>query len=293
MSPGLRVTLLGMASSAVLAAVKLVAGLIGHSYALVADAVESFADIASSAIVFGGLAVSARPPDDNHPYGHGKAESLAALSVGLMLTGAAVGICVSAVHGIRTPHQTPAPFTLIVLAVVVIVKEVMYRLASRVGYRLNSTAIRVDAVHHRSDALTSAAAAVGIAISVYGGEGYEAADEWAAIAASALIAFNGIKFIRVSAAELMDIQPPPAILAEMANAARSVDGVRAIEKVMARKTGTSYLADMHIEVDPTLSVREGHLLAHRVKEAVRAQNPSVADVLVHVEPHEVGGEGTA
>lgn len=279
-------TLLGMVASGLLATVKLVAGLVGHSYALVADAVESFADIASSAVVFGGLAVSVRPPDDNHPYGHGKAESLAALAVGLMLVAAAVGISVQAAHEIITPHRAPAPFTLVVLAVVVVVKETLFRISARVARRIGSTAVQADALHHRSDALTSLVAAIGISISVYAGAGYESADGWAAIAASFLIAYNGIRFIRMSAAELMDIQPAAEILASMSNAARAVEGVEAVEKVLARKTGTSYLADMHIEVDPALTVREGHDLAHRVKEAVRVDNPRVADVLVHVEPHE-------
>lgn len=284
--PGIRVTLVGMGVSAVLATVKLIGGLVGHSYALVADAVESFADIGAAAIVWGGLTVSSRPPDADHPYGHGKAEPLAGLAVGLMLVAAAAGICVKAVDEIITPHIAPAPFTLIVLFVVIVAKESLFRITSRVGKSVGSVAVRADAWHHRSDAFTSLAAAVGISISLYGGAGFESADGWAAIAASVVITVNGVRFIRMTAAELMDTQPPPEVLSGMNEAAYGVDGVRFVEKTMARKLGTTYLVDMHVEVDGTLSVREGHDLAHRVKEAVRARNPRVADVLIHVEPHE-------
>ncbi len=279
-------TLWGMAASGVLATVKLVAGLVGNSYALVADAVESFADIASSAIVWGGLAVSALPPDEVHPYGHGKAEPLAALAVGLMLVGAAVGITVKAAHEVIEPHQAPAAFTLLVLLGVILVKETLYRVALRVGTRTGSTAVMADAWHHRSDALTSLAAAIGISISLYGGAGYEAADDWAAIAASCVISFNGVRFIRMATRELMDEQPPAEVMTGLVEAACAVGGVESVEKVLARKVGTAYLVDMHVEVDGSMSVYEGHQLAHRVKEAVREHNPRVADVLVHIEPHE-------
>ncbi|MEE9293376.1 MAG: cation diffusion facilitator family transporter [Phycisphaerae bacterium] len=284
-STGIRVTLLGMACSGVLATVKLATGLIGHSYALVADAVESFADMAGSAIVWGSLVVSARPPDHDHPYGHGKAQPLGGLAVGLMLVGAAVGISIQAVNQIIAPLTGPAPFTLFVLVLVIVVKEALYRFALRVGDSIDSTVVRVDAWHHRSDAFTSLAAFIGIGISVYGGPGYESADGWAALAASGLIAFNGVRFIRMTAGELMDVQPPPEVLEGMAQAAREVSGVKRVEKVLARKVGTSYLVDMHIEVDGAISVREGHNLAHVVKDVVRSHNPGVADVLIHIEPY--------
>lgn len=274
-----------MAANAVLATVKLVAGLVGHSYALVADAVESFADIAGSAIVWGGLTLSAKPADDNHPYGHGKAEPLAALAVGLMLCAAAVGIGVKAVGEILRPHHAPATFTLYVLIGVVIVKESLFRTVRRVGAELDSTAIRADAWHHRSDALTSAAAAIGISVSLFAGEGYESADDWAAMAASGLIVFNGARFVRSACAELMDTQPSQDVLDGIATVARGVTGVRGVEKVLARKVGIGYWVDMHVEVNGALSVREGHDVAHRVKDAVRGRDPRVIDVLIHVEPY--------
>ena len=265
---GIRVSLVGIATGAVLATVKLVAGLLGHSYALVADAVESFSDLISSAIVWGGLAISVRPPDVRHPYGHGKAEPLAALAVGLMLAGAAVGIAVQAVRGITMPQQAPAAYTLVVLVLVVLVKEGLFRLALRIGRQIDSTAIQADAWHHRSDALTSLLAAVGISISLFAGPGYESADEWAALAATGIIAFNAARFVRRAMSDAV-----------------SVPGVEHVEKVLARKMGTTYLIDMHVEVDGSLPVREAHDLAHKVKERVRQRAPQVADVLVHVEPH--------
>ena len=282
---GIRVSLVGIATGAVLATVKLVAGLLGHSYALVADAVESFSDLISSAIVWGGLAISVRPPDVRHPYGHGKAEPLAALAVGLMLAGAAVGIAVQAVRGITMPQQAPAAYTLVVLVLVVLVKEGLFRLALRIGRQIDSTAIQADAWHHRSDALTSLLAAVGISISLFAGPGYESADEWAALAATGIIAFNAARFVRRAMSELMDEQPAPGMLEQVTAAAASVPGVEHVEKLLARKMGTTYLIDMHIEVDGSLPVREAHDLAHKVKERVRQRAPQVADVLVHVEPH--------
>lgn len=282
---GIRVPLVGMAAGAALATVKLVAGLLGHSYALVADAVESFSDLVSSAIVWGGLAISAKPPDVKHPYGHGKAEPLAALAVGLMLAGAAVGIAVQAVRGITMPQQAPAAYTLVVLVLVVLVKEGLFRWALRVGRQIDSTAVQADAWHHRSDALTSLLAAAGISISLFAGPGYESADEWAALAATGVIAFTAARFVRRAMSELMDEQPAPEMLQQVTAAAVSVPGVEHVEKVLARKMGTTYLIDMHVEVDGSLPVREAHDLAHKVKDRVCQRAPQVADVLVHVEPH--------
>jgi cation diffusion facilitator family transporter len=284
--PGLRISLFGMAASAALATVKLVSGIVGHSAALVADAVESFSDVASSAIVWGGLAVSARPPDDNHPYGHGKAEPLATLAVGLLLIGAAVGIVAGAIREILAPHHAPAPFTLFVIGGVIIVKETMFRISVSVGRRIHSTAVTADAWHHRSDAITSLIAAIGISISILFGPAYEVADDWAAIAASLVIVFNGTRFTREALLELMDTQPGPDFLADVTDAAAAVPGVRHVEKVLARKMGTVYLVDMHIEVDGHMRLDDAHRLAHAVKDKVRAEVRRVYDVLVHVEPHE-------
>ncbi len=281
---GIRATLLGMAVSGLLATVKLVAGIIGHSHALVADAVESFSDLFSSAIVWGGLTLSAKPPDDDHPYGHGKAESLAALAVGLMLIGAAIGIAVQAIREILVPQRAPALMTFFVLIGVVIVKELLFRFSNRVAAGIDSLALRADAWHHRSDAITSLIAAIGISISLIGGEGYESADVWAALLASGVIAFNGSRFLHQATLELMDTRPDPQLISNISLAATSVAGVRTVEKVLVRKVGMNYWVDMHIEVDGELTVYEGHELAHRAKDAIQNKHPNVADVTIHVEP---------
>ena len=282
---GRRVSAAGIAVNGALAVAKLVAGMVGQSYALVADAVESLGDIFSSTIVWGGLAIAARPADANHPYGHGKAEPLAALIVAIMLLAAGCGIAVAAVHEIRTPHHAPAPFTLAVLILVVAAKESMYRFASRTGHAIGSTAVVVDAWHHRSDAITSAAAGVGITIALVGGAGYESADDWAALAACAVILANGFRFARTAVGELMDSSPATAPADEIRATALTIDGARGIEKILIRKMGPVWYVDLHLEVDPTMTVERAHGVGHDVKDAIMAKWPAVADVLVHVEPH--------
>lgn len=281
---GVRVSTLGVGVNGGLALVKLVSGIAGNSYALVADAIESLGDIFSSLIVWSGLAIAARPADEDHPYGHGKAEPLAALCVAVMLLAAAATIAVQAVHEIRTPHHTPAAYTLIVLLGVVIVKEAMYRYANRTGEAIGSVVVSADAWHHRTDAITSGAAAVGIAIALVGGPGYEPADDWAALAACGIIALNAVRFVRLSIGELMDADPKTSLTQCIPDTALCVDGAKRVEKVLLRKMGPHVYVDLHLEVDPDLSVREAHRIAHEVKDAIRTRWPEVADVLVHVEP---------
>src|SRR5256886_13203746 len=194
----------GLLVNALLVLVKLIAGIVGHANALVADAIESSADIFSSLIVWMGLSIAARPADEDHPYGHGKAEPLAAAVVSLMLLGAALGISIMAIREIVTPHHLPAPFTLYVAAGVIIIKEALYRRVSRVGKEVGSTAVAADAWHHRADAASSLAAFIGISIALWGGRGWEAADDWAALVAALLVAINGARMLRPSISELMD-----------------------------------------------------------------------------------------
>src|SRR5215470_3350582 len=199
----LRVTLVGLVINALLTCAKFAAGILGHSHALIADAIESTADIFASIIVWRGLAIAALPPDEDHPYGHGKAEPIAAAIVSAMLLLAAVWIVVEAFHEIAQPHHTPAKFTLAVLFVVIVVKEGLFRFVLREAISVDSSAVRSDAWHHRSDAITSLAAAIGITVSIIGGKGYEAADDWAAIAAAVVIAWNGWRLLRPALNELM------------------------------------------------------------------------------------------
>jgi len=281
---GIRAALLAVMASTLLAIVKIVSGVVGHSYALIADGIESMLDIISSLVVIGGLRIAARPADENHPYGHGKAESMSAMVVALCLLAAALGLAVQCVREILTPHHAPAPFTLVVLVLVVAVKELLYARLSRVGRALESTSVRVDAWHHRSDALTSTAAFVGISIALLGGEGYESADDWAALFACGIIAFNGARMMRTAASEVMDQAAPPEVEQRIRRTASGVAGVIDVDKCLARKSGPAWLVDIHVEVDARLTVAEGHAIAHRVKDALLAENLGILDVLVHIEP---------
>ena len=280
----LRATFLGLATNAVLSGAKLAAGVVGHSHALVADAIESFADIFSSLIVWRGVVVASEPADEDHPYGHGKAEPIASAIVAAMLLGAALWIALKALGEIREPHPAPAPFTLIVLVVVVVVKEILFRFVSREGKAVDSSAVRTDAWHHRSDAITSVAAGIGISVSLIGGKGFEAADDVAAIAAAGVIAWNGWHLLRPALNELMDAAPSREIIDQIRQIARDTPGVDSVEKCIVRKVGYQYFVDMHVEVDPQMTVLRSHEIAHAVKNKVRDTMPTVNDVLVHIEP---------
>ena len=282
----LRVTFLGILVNAFLAAGKIAAGVIGHSHALVADGVESAADFVSSLIVWRGVTVAAAPADQEHPYGHGKAEPLAAAVVATILVVAAVLITIGAIRDIITPHNVPAPFTLVVLIAVIVIKEVLFRFVIKEGAELDSFAVSADAWHHRSDAITSFFALVGISIALIGGKGYETADDYAAILAGGVIAFNGWRILRPAMDELMDIAPEGPFLEKIRGIAERTEEVVRVEKCFVRKTGNEYLVDMHIEVHPEMTVLRAHAIAHQVKDEIRKQVPTVRDVLVHVEPSE-------
>ena len=277
---------IGVLVNAALAIVKLAAGIIGNTYALVADAVESTADIFSSLVVWGGIRVATRDPDEEYPFGYGKAESLAAAVVSMMLLAAAVGIAFEAVREIRTPHQTPAPWTLLVLVAVLFVKYVLFRRVSAVGEEAGSTAGKADAWHHLSDAITSAAAFVGISIALWGGQGWEQADDWAALFASAVIFYNGVILMKPALHDLMDRMPGVEIIDAVRAAAVRVPGVLAVEKLSARKAGLVYYVDIHIQADPSMSLRDAHGLSGAVKSSIRATAPRIAGVLIHMEPFE-------
>jgi cation diffusion facilitator family transporter len=281
---GARVALLGLVINVVLASVKIVAGVVGHAYVLIADGMESVLDIGGSIVIWGGLTVAARPPDMTHPYGHGKAEPIAALLVALCVLAAAIGLAIESVREILTPHHGPAPFTLAVLVVVIVIKEVLFRYVNRIGQNLESTAVQTDAWHHRSDALTSAAAFIGISIALIGGERWQSADDWAALFACAVIAANGIRLARPAFYEIMDTAPSGKIVRCIRAVASSVSGVVEVEKCYARKMGLDYYVDLHVGVDGNISVQEGHEIAHRVKSAIQQSDSRVADVLVHIEP---------
>jgi cation diffusion facilitator family transporter len=283
---GMRFAAIGALANATLAIIKGIAGILGHSYALIADAVESSADIAGSLVVWSGLRFSTRSADHDHPYGHGKAEPLAAATVGILLCGAALGIMIKGIGQILAPHQAPEAWTLAVLLGVVAVKETLFRRADRIADASGSGAVAADAWHHRSDAITSAAAFVGISIAVIGGPGWEWSDGAAAILAGAIILLNAWRVLRPAVHELMDGAPDVSILDRVADAANSVEGVRMIEKLKARKLGVRYLVDLHVQADPRMSLHDSHILSGCVKTAIRRAVPAVEDVLVHMEPFE-------
>lgn len=275
---------IGMAVNVVLAIVKIVAGILGNSYALIADGIESSADIVSSLVVWTGLKISAIPADDAHPYSHGKAESMAGMFVAMALLGAAILIASQSIREIITPHHAPAGFTLLVLALVVATKETLYRFVFNVGNELSSSSVKGDAWHHRSDAITSAAAFVGISIALIGGQGYESADDWAALLACAVIVFNGVRVLRGSLAEIMDAAVPDPLLGEIRRLSSEVPGVVRIEKCRVRKSGLGLFAEIHVEVDGNLTVRRGHEIGHEVVSRLKSSALSVQDVTAHVEP---------
>jgi cation diffusion facilitator family transporter len=281
---GARVALLGLVINVVLAAVKIVAGVVGHAYVLIADGMESALDVAGSIVIWGGLTVAARPPDRTHPYGHGKAEPIAALVVAICVLAAAIGLAIESVREILTPHHGPAPFTLAILVVVIVIKEFLFRYVNRIGRDLESTAVRTDAWHHRSDALTSGAAFIGISVALIGGERWQSADDWAALFACAVIATNGVLLALPAFQEIMDTAPAGKIVKSILAVASSVPGVVEVEKCHARKMGLDYYVDLHVGVDGNISVHQGHEIAHRVKSAIQQSDSRVADVLVHIEP---------
>ena len=280
----LRATFLGLAANVALTVAKFLAGILGHSQALIADAVESLADIFSSIIVWRGLVVAETPPDEDHPYGHGKAEPLSAAIVSLMLLLAAVWIAFNALHELNAPRIAPSPWTLVILIIIIGVKESLFRFVLRESETVSSSAVETDAWHHRSDAITSAAAFLGISISLIGGKGYEAADNWAAVAAAAVIAWNGWRLLRPAFNELMDRSPDRELIEKIRTISKSIAGVDDIDKCHVRKMGYQFFVDIHVVVDPQMTVERSHRIGHDVKDKLRAEIPAVRDVLVHIEP---------
>jgi cation diffusion facilitator family transporter len=281
---GARIALFGLAINIMLASVKIVAGFFGNAYVLIADGIESAMDVGGSIVIWGGLKVAARPPDPTHPYGHGKAEPVAAVIVAIGVLAAALGLAIQSVREIFLPHHGPAPYTLVVLIVAVIVKETLYRYVIRFGRNVESTAVQTDAWHHRTDAITSIAAFIGISVALVGGEPWQSADDWAALFACALIGANGYRLLRPALYEIMDTAPGGKIVGSIRRAARSVPGVIEVEKCRVRKMGLDFYVDLHVGVKDSISVREGHEIAHQVKAAIQQNDSRVADVLVHIEP---------
>lgn len=274
-------------SNLLLAVIKGVAGVFGNSYALIADAIESSADVFSSLLVLFGIRYANRPADENHPYGHGKAEPLVTFLVVGFLIVSAVVIAYQSIINIRTPHELPKSWTLYVLGAIIIWKELSYRKVMRSAKELNSTVLKADAWHHRSDAVTSIAAFIGISIALFLGDGYEAADDIAALFAAGLIFYNSYRIFRPALGEIMDEHRYEELEKEIRIVALKVPGVKGTEKCLIRKNGMYYLVDLHALVDADISVKKGHAIAHNLQDVLIEAIPNIEKVFVHIEPYDV------
>lgn len=280
----IKTTYFSIAGNLSLALIKGLAGFFGNSYALIADAIESTTDIFSSLLVLVGLKIASKPADDNHPYGHGRIEPLITfLVVGFLITSATI-IAYESIQNIGTPHDLPKPWTLIVLGSIILWKEISFRLVIRKSREIKSSSLHADAWHHRSDAITSVAAFVGISIALFFGKGYETADDWAALFASGFILYNSYLIFRPALGEIMDEHVYDDLVAEIRKVALTVDGVKATEKCFIRKAGMQYHVDLHATVDATITVKLGHDIAHQLKDTLRQKIPQLGHVLIHIEP---------
>jgi cation diffusion facilitator family transporter len=277
------VPLVGVAVNASLACVKILSGVFGNSYALIADGIESTADIVSSLVVWGGLRVAGTPANERHPYGYGKAEALAGVVAALGILVAALIIAIQAIREILTPHHLPHWSTLLILILVVGVKETLARWTNRVGEQADSVALQADAWHHRADAISSIAAFIGISIALIGGRGYEPADDWAALVACLVIAYSGLRLLYITARDILDAAPPKEVEDQVRLIAASIPGVKAVEKCRIRKSGTTLFVEIHI--DGTATVDEGHRIGGAVRGSLRSAGLKIADAFVHIEPY--------
>lgn len=280
-------TFFSIASNFALAVIKGIAGVLGNSHALIADAIESTADIFSSLLVFIGLRYSTKPADDNHPYGHGRAEPLITFMVVGFLIIAATLIVYKSIQNIRSPHELPEAWTLLVLGAIIIWKEISYRFVIAKSKITGSSSLKADAWHHRTDAITSVTAFIGIAIALLFGEGYESADDWAALLAAGIILYNSYLIFRPALGEIMDEQVYDDLVQKIRKIAPEVEGVLATEKCYVRKSGLKYYVDLHVTVKATLTVKKGHEIAHELKDTLTEKLPQLGNVLIHIEPDDL------
>jgi cation diffusion facilitator family transporter len=280
----IRTTYFSIAGNILLALIKGVAGFFGNSYALIADAIESTTDVASSFLVWLGLHYANRPADENHPYGHGKIEPLVTFVVVAFLVGSAAYIAIESLHHIASPHEVPETWTLYVLGAIIVWKEISYRVVMRKGKKTESTALQADAWHHRSDAITSVLAFIGIGVGVFAGEDYAAADDWAALIASGFIVYNSYLIFRPALGEIMDEHRYDELIENIREIAHDVPGVVTTEKCFIRKSGMIYHVDLHAEVKADLTVKEGHHIAHVLKDTLHDKIPYLGNILIHIEP---------
>ena len=282
----IKATYFSIISNTSLAIIKGLAGFFGNSYALVADAIESTTDIFASFLVLFGIKYSNRPADENHPYGHGRAEPLITfLIVGFLITSATI-IAYESILNIGTPHDLPKSWTLIVLALIIGWKEYSFQMVMKKSIITNSSSLKADAWHHRSDAITSIAAFIGISIALLLGKGYESADDWAALLASFFILYNSYLIFRPALGEIMDEHRYDDLVENIRQESIKVEGILGTEKCFIRKAGMKYHVDLHAIVNANISVKEGHDLAHKLKDTLRTKILELGHVLIHIEPNE-------
>lgn len=282
----IRTTYFSIAGNTLLAVIKWLAGYFGNSYALIADAIESTSDIFASLLVLFGLRYASRPADKNHPYGHGRAEPLVTFIVVAFLVTSATIIGYESIRHIRTPHELPEAYTLVILGAIIIWKELSFRLVIRRSRQTGSSSLKADAWHHRSDAITSVAAFIGISIALIFGKGYEAADDWAALFASVFLLYNSYRIFRPALGEIMDEHVYDDLVKEVRQVAMTVEGVTGTEKCLVRKAGMTYHIDLHAMVNADISVRQGHTIAHHLQDTLKREIPRLGHVLIHIEPQE-------
>lgn len=267
-----------------MAIVKATVGFFGNSYALIADAIESIGDVFSSMLVIIGIRYAKRPPDENHPYGHGKVEPLITFVVVGFLCASATLIIIESIHNIQIPHKAPKAYTLWFLGGIIITKELFFRFVSKRSEEIGSSSLKADAWHHRSDAITSAFAFIGILIAVILGDDYAEADDWAALIAAGVIYFNAFLIFRPALGEIMDEHRYDEFIAVIREKSKDVPGVIDTEKCWVRKSGMRYWVDIHVHVNGTITVIEGHDIAHALKAHLKQALPEIEDVLIHIEP---------
>jgi cation diffusion facilitator family transporter len=263
---------------------KALVGFFGNTYALIADAIESMGDVFSSLLVLLGIRVAKRPPDENHPYGHGKVEPLITFVVVGILVISATIIVIQSIHYITTPHSIPKSFTLYFLGGIILIKEIMYRYVKRMSRETKSTSLHADAWHHRSDAISSLCAFVGILFALLLGKSFASADDWAALIAALLLYYNAYLILRPALGEIMDEHMYSEMVDTIRLFGKKTEGIILIEKCYVRKSGMRFHVDLHAHVKGEISVFDGHAIAHRLKENLMSQMPEIQDVLVHIEP---------
>jgi len=283
-----RIAVASVLVGAGLAAAKISIGLRAHSTAAVSDGIESAGDVLTSGLVLLGLVIASKPPDADHPYGHGRLETVSALVVGMILAASGVLISFESLHLAHGSAHAPSAFAVWPLLASIAIKSVMSVAKLRYARRIGSSALAADGWHDTVDILSGCTALLGLGITLSDPVRFSAADHVAGSAVGVIIVLLGVRVVRDTMLQLMDTMPDPEAMDRIRMAGLTVPGVLGIEKCFARKTGLKWHVDLHLEVDPAMTVYESHEIATQVREKIRSEVDWVADVLVHVEPHMLG-----